>query len=448
MEIKSQNAQSSRSGSTNVSDDADEEGERPSITAKDLGQLSGGIVKNEDVNVRSMMDAKTQRLVDWNVDVLARLLKQVTARRGVASTKNTLTIERNDEQMVLDEVREIIKLPRYDQRVVTQEDVEGTVLSPDIMTQLRDFVATIASLYRDNPFHNFEHASHVTMSVVKLLSRIVAPDDAVVIPKKSDEMNEGDVAAMLHDHTYGITSDPLTQFACVLAALIHDVDHTGVPNTTLVNEGAPIASVYKGKSVAEQNSVDITWNLLFDEAYGDLRGAIFSDMDELQRFRQLVVNSVMATDIMDKDLKVLRNARWDKAFNEEHMDKGTLTDNVNRKATIVIEHLIQASDVAHTMQHWHVYRKWNERLFLELYKAYAEGRAEKNPADFWYEGEKGFFDFYIIPLAKKLKTCGVFGVSSDECYNYALSNRREWEDKGQEVVEKMIAKVTAVDEEE
>jgi hypothetical protein len=30
------------------------------------------------------------------------------------------------------------------------------------------------------------------------------------------------------------------------------------------------------------------------------------------------------------------------------------------------------------------------------------------------EGEIGFFDFYIIPLAKKLKECGVFGVSSDE----------------------------------
>jgi hypothetical protein len=25
-------------------------------------------------------------------------------------------------------------------------------------------------------------------------------------------------------------------------------------------------------------------------------------------------------------------------------------------------------------------------------------------------GEIGFFDFYVIPLAKKLKECGVFGV--------------------------------------
>jgi hypothetical protein len=40
----------------------------------------------------------------------------------------------------------------------------------------------------------------------------------------------------------------------------------------------------------------------------------------------------------------------------------------NRKATIVVEHLIQTSDVAHTMQHWHVFVKWNERLFQEMYK--------------------------------------------------------------------------------
>jgi hypothetical protein len=49
-----------------------------------------------------------------------------------------------------------------------------------------------------------------------------------------------------------------------------------------------------------------------------------------------------------------------------------------------------------------------------MYSAYLEGRAEKNPADFWYDGEIGFFDFYVIPLAKKLKECGVFGVSSAE----------------------------------
>ena len=46
----------------------------------------------------------------------------------------------------------------------------------------------------------------------------------------------------------------------------------------------------------------------------------------------------------------------------------------------------------------------------------------------------GFFDYYIIPLAKKLKECGVFGVSSDEYLNYATQNRQEWEIKGKEIV--------------
>ena len=63
--------------------------------------------------------------------------------------------------------------------------------------------------------------------------------------------------------------------------------------------------------------------------------------------------AVLATDIADKELKVLRNARWDSAFSDQHQAEDPLA-TVNRKATIVIEHLIQASDVAHTMQHWYV----------------------------------------------------------------------------------------------
>ena len=86
------------------------------------------------------------------------------------------------------------------------------------------------------------------------------------------------------------------------------------------------------------------------------------------------------------------------------------------------------------MQHWHVYRKWNRRLFREMYTAYQEGRMGANPAEFWYKGEIGFFDNYIIPLAKKLKDCNVFGVSSDECLNYAVSNRAEWIERGQDIV--------------
>ena len=154
--------------------------------------------------------------------------------------------------------------------------------------------------------------------------------------------------------------------------------------------------------------------------YQNLRSLLFTTQAELQRFRELVVNSVMATDICDKELKELRNARWEKAFRTTTTtatgaSNDSPRDQINRKATIVIEHLIQASDVSHTMQHWcvsvvssercfvlvdqaassiyslfslfchgrHIYRKWNERLFEEMYKAWKEGRSEKSPAEFW-----------------------------------------------------------------
>lgn len=105
--------------------------------------------------------------------------------------------------------------------------------------------------------------------------------------------------------------------------------------------------------------------------------------------------------------------------------------------------ILQASDVAHTMQHWQVYTKYNERLFHEMYRAYESRRADKDPSLGWYKGELWFFDNYIIPLAKKLESCGVFGVSSDEFLSYALQNRQEWERKGEDIVAKMVQKYRA-----
>ena len=251
--------------------------------------------------------------------------------------------------------------------------------------------------------------------------------------------DESERERKLHEYTYGITSDPLTQFAVVLSGLIHDVDHSGVPNATLVNEQTPNALLYKNKSVAEQNSVDLAWDLLAEPAYMDLRACIYATEDEFKRFRQLVVNAVMATDIVDKELGQARKNRWKKAFADTAEESDAVVDS-NRKATIVIEHLIQASDVAHTMQHWHIYLRWNEKFFFECYKSFIDGRTDTDPSIGWYKGEIGFFDFYIIPLAKKLKECQVFGVASDEYLNYAEANRKEWEVKGESLVAEYLEK--------
>jgi 3'5'-cyclic nucleotide phosphodiesterase len=283
----------------------------------------------------------------------------------------------------------------------------------------------------------------VTQSVTKLLARVVTPDSG----KGGSDNNEEHQQQQLHEHTYGIASDPLTQFACAFSALVHDVDHHGVSNAQLVQEGSELAMTYRNKSVAEQNSVDVAWSILMEPQFRDLRMCIYTNREELDRFRQLVVNAVMATDVMDKELNALRRKRWEKAFlvedqsltmSEDHNTSCREIDS-NRKATIVIEHLIQASDVAHTMQHWHIYIKWNERLFHEMRHAYEMGRAgDTDPAVNWYQGELAFFDFYILPLAQKLKECGVFGVASQEYLLYAQANRREWALKGEDTVKSYL----------
>lgn len=143
------------------------------------------------------------------------------------------------------------------------------------------------------------------------------------------------VASDLHDHTYGINSDPVTLMAIVMSAMIHDSDHRGISNDRLIEEEPNMGAFYKGKSVAEQNSLDLSWDLLMGPAFTSLRHCMFGNREDMLRFRQVMVNVVLATDIFDKELNNLRKDRWNEAFQE-----GVKCFNHDElKATIVIEHV-------------------------------------------------------------------------------------------------------------
>jgi Adenylate and Guanylate cyclase catalytic domain len=202
------------------------------ITAKGKGELTtyfliipdrhgddkcfGSCSQNEgnllDIDIVNMSDVeeKRSRIAEWTVEVLASALKTIVASRRtqkiipVPTEKIELLesmshLHSTDSKSVINEVATCITLADHsgDQKIA-EGDI---VLSDTVMDELRNYVQKITSFYNNNPFHNFDHANHVVMSVNKLLSRIIAPDIEVDATGKK-----------LHDHTYGITSDPLIRY--------------------------------------------------------------------------------------------------------------------------------------------------------------------------------------------------------------------------------------------
>jgi hypothetical protein len=170
------------------------------------------------------IDPRTLRLFDWIVECLATLLRKAVARRNAVEliaeqSRPDIMPGMVDGKTFLEEVKEIVVLPEFDSKAHRQErDSESIVLPQAAVEQLRAYVARIGTMYRNNPFHNFEHASHVMMSVIKLLSRIVAPAE-LDVDETDGIASSRKFAASLHDHTYGITSDPLVSNCSIESSL-------------------------------------------------------------------------------------------------------------------------------------------------------------------------------------------------------------------------------------
>ncbi|CAJ1965011.1 unnamed protein product [Cylindrotheca closterium] len=352
-----------------------------------------------------------EKLVSANVGILESLLAQVmTTRHGNEPTYLDDGVE-STSLKPYEEIQMFIKIKRS--KLENEHETTGIhEIDADARSELKDFVRVIAARYENNRFHNFLHASHVAN-----LSNLLV---------KGIHSTGGSCGAS------NIAHDPLARFAIVLSALVHDVGHTGVPNSLLAEEQPVLADIYNRKSIAEQNSIDTAWGILMSPKFKTLQHCLFESKQEKHRFRHLLVNCVMATDIFDQDLRALRQSRWEKAFSVED-------EEGHYKATSVIEHITQASDVAHTMQEWEIYRQWNESLFKEMYHAYTEGRAAKDPSDGWYEGELWFFDNWVIPLAQNLKECGVLDLVSEQLVKQAQSNRHRWQLEGKQISQEMCS---------
>ena len=371
-----------------------------------------------------------QRLVDWNNEVLEQFLKQIIAKREATGKENQTDIPViviDEGKTILDEIPDQITFPAFDADSASEKlDVSKIQLPLAVASQLMEYVSHVSSQFRDHAFHCLDHASYVSMTAKKLLSRLTVQSRDLTPEEK-------------HNQSFGLISDPLAQFAVVFAALIIDMDHPGVTKTQLVQEKSELAKKFNYRSISEQNSIELAWNQLMQPEFEDLRSAICGDEAELKRFRQILVKSVLATDHSDSELSHRRKVRWEKAF-------GEASDDLDLKATISIVLLLQAADSFHTMQHWAVYKKWTERSFFEVYNAFYEGRTTQDPSLNWYKNELQHLEEHIIPLCKSMQKLKVFGSTADEYLAFAESNKKQWTMSGEEVVKSMLEKFRGLKE--
>eukprot|EP00978_Attheya_sp_CCMP212_P023075 scaffold69911_cov37-Attheya_sp.AAC.2 len=92
---------------------------------------------------------------------------------------------------------------------------------------------------------------------------------------------------------------PLAKFALVFAALIHDADHPGVPNVTLIQEETDLAQIYNDRSIAEQHSLRVGFGILLQEKFAQIRHAVTPTWEDCVRFRRMVIDFILGTDIAD-----------------------------------------------------------------------------------------------------------------------------------------------------
>lgn len=103
------------------------------------------------------VDVEKERLIDWVCELLLAHIKKIIASRGAASSNSAcIELVGKSESIPMDEVVEAIVLPEFEKCNMTPQNLNSVEIDDLVMTQLRNFISTIAGTYRDNSFHNFE----------------------------------------------------------------------------------------------------------------------------------------------------------------------------------------------------------------------------------------------------------------------------------------------------
>uniref|UniRef100_A0A8C5HDT3 Phosphodiesterase n=1 Tax=Gouania willdenowi TaxID=441366 RepID=A0A8C5HDT3_GOUWI len=223
-----------------------------------------------------------------------------------------------------------------------------------------DSLETGYSRYK-NPYHNLAHAADVTQTIHYLLLK----------------------TGMVHWLT------ELEIFAIILAAAIHDYEHTGTTNNFHVQTRSDTALLYNDRAVQENHHVSAAYRLLQQDEMNILSNLSKDDWRDL---RALVVEMVLATDMSChfQQIKTMKSL----------LQQPELIDKPK-----ALSLLLHTADISHPAKRWDLHHRWTKSLLEEFFR---QGDREAQlglpfsplcdrKATMVAKSQIGFIDFIVEP---------------------------------------------------
>eukprot|EP01114_Cavostelium_apophysatum_P003633 TRINITY_DN1367_c0_g1_i1.p1 TRINITY_DN1367_c0_g1~~TRINITY_DN1367_c0_g1_i1.p1 ORF type:complete len:704 (-),score=174.95 TRINITY_DN1367_c0_g1_i1:33-2144(-) len=239
--------------------------------------------------------------------------------------------------------------------------------------KLDNFLHVVEESYHpENPYHNAIHASDVAQSLNFLL-------------------NAGGIGQYLSD---------VDILAAIVAALIHDIDHTGYNNNFEVLTLSRRALVHNDISVLENHHLATAFEILQNPA-NDVFSGLSNDIR--RELRSTIIEMVLATDF-SKHLEVLGQYKSRRAA-------GGFSGKNREDRILLLKMALKCADISHASKSTPLHLTWTQRVTDEFY---LQGDREKElglPISALMDrvtgniakSQTGFISFLVLPLFEALE---------------------------------------------
>lgn len=243
---------------------------------------------------------------------------------------------------------------------------------------IQEFLAYFHALesgYRDKPYHNRMHAADVLHAVYYLTSQPIPGFTQLPLevesppPVQKSETGSSSPGLVQRqsfnaEDTYGIMGanlPALELMALYTAAAMHDYDHPGRTNAFLVTTYAPEAVLYNDRSVLENHHAAAAWSLFL--SMPDYNFLCHLDKAEFKRFRFLVIEAILATDLK-RHFEIL--AEFNAKANDD--DAPGIDWNSETDRLLAMEMCIKLADINGPCKRHDIHVQWTARIADEFYE--------------------------------------------------------------------------------